>query len=79
MFLPCAVTPEDYVDRDVVLNFAACTRTVCVTVPIANDIVLEGVETLNVAIRRSGGGLDPRITLDPTDGIIEIIDDDGLL
>ena len=49
------------------------------TVPIVNDIVLEGVKTLNVALRRPDGGLDPRITLDPTAGIIEIIDDDGLL
>ena len=73
------MTAGDYVDRNLVLSFAACTRTVCVTVPIVNDIVLEGVETLNVAIRRPGSGLDPRITLDPTDGIIEVINDDGLL
>ena len=78
MFLSCAVTPEDYVDRDRVLDFAACDRTVCVIVPIVNDIVLEDVERFDVAIRPPAGGLDSRITLDPTDGIVEIIDDGGL-
>ena len=44
-------------------------------VPITNDDTLENTESFFVNLDRNG--LDSRITLAPTRGDIEILDDDG--
>ena len=42
-----------------------------------NDVILEETESLFVILTRVPG-LDTRITLNPVDAEIEIIDDDGI-
>ena len=71
------VTPMDYIDLSTILSFPACGTKQCVDVTIVNDEVLENVESFNVTLERTPG-LDMRIILDPVDGVVEIIDDDGL-
>ena len=45
-------------------------------VTIIDDVVLENEEEFDVTLTRTTG-LDTRITLDPVDGVVQIIDDDG--
>ena len=61
---------------EVVLIFAACEIQQCVAVTIVDDVVDELDEVLHVSLERTPG-LDSRITLDPMEGKIEIIDNDG--
>ena len=74
------LSPVAGMDYDAVINeilrFSACQRRQCVTIPILEDSVPEGVEYFNVTLERTPD-LDPRITLNPVDGLIEIFD--GLL
>ena len=58
---------------DEILRFSACQRKQCVRIPILEDSVPEGVKYFNVTLERTPG-LDPRITLNPVDGLICIID-----
>ena len=64
----------DYGSVDTTLLFAACESQSCVNVSITNDDTLENTESFFVNLNRNG--LDSRITLDPTRGEIEILDDD---
>ena len=64
----------DHGSVDTTLPFAACERRSCVNIPITNDDTLENTESFFVNLNRNG--LDSRITLDPTRGEIEILDDD---
>ena len=59
-----------------ILSFDACDRRECVNVTIVDDIQLEPVENLTYHLTRTLG-LDPSITLNPVDGVIEIVDNDG--
>ena len=59
-----------------ILSFDACDRRECVNVTIVDDIQLEPVENLTYHLA-STPGLDPSITIDPVDGVIEIVDNDG--
>ena len=64
----------DYGSVDTTLQFDACEMRSCVNVSITNDDTLENTESFFVNLERNG--LDNRITLDPTRGEIEILDDD---
>ena len=64
----------DYGSVDTTLPFAACEIRSCVNIPITNDNTLENTESFFVNLNRNG--LESRITLDPTRGEIEILDDD---
>ena len=56
--------------------FAACQTRSCVNVSIMDDDVLGDVESFNVTLENTTD-LDSRIILDPVNGIIVIIDNDG--
>ena len=56
--------------------FKSCDTKTCTLVTIVNDTVPENIESFNVILGRTPG-LDDRITLDPVNGEIQIIDDDG--
>ena len=71
-----AVSTMDYGSITTTLPFGRCQTQSCVDVPITNDAVLENTESFFVSLLRNG--LDSRITLDPTQGEIEIIDNDGM-
>ena len=68
---------EDYlgISPDVVM-FDSCETSSCSSVAIVNDDILEGLESFS-AVLQGTQGLDTRITLDPVNAEIEIIDDDG--
>ena len=59
-----------------ILTFAACDTRRCVDVSIINDAVDEPDEMFGITLERTPG-LNDRITLDPVDGVVIIIDDDG--
>ena len=54
--------------------FGACEIRNCVNIAIRDDEV--DIEFFTYHLRRTTG-LDPRIELDPVDGRIEIVDNDG--
>ena len=68
----------DYGVVDTILTFAACETRSCVSVFIMDDILLEDDESFNVNLERTLG-LNSRITLNPVNGTVEIIDDDYLV
>ena len=59
-----------------ILMFAACDTRQCENVPIVDDETLELTETFIVTLDRTPA-LDNRITLNPVDGDIDILDNDG--
>ena len=71
-----AVNPMDYLELNTSLSFAACETRHCVNVTIVDDLVDELDEFFHYTLERTPG-LDPRISLTPVDGVIEIIDDDS--
>ena len=70
------VQPMDYGAIDVILEFDVCETRKCVNVRIVNDLVDEKDEILTYHLRRTLN-LNPRINLEPINGTVEIIDDDG--
>ena len=63
----------DYDALTAVLMFAACEKRRCETIIIIEDNVAEPMETFNVTLEEVPG-LDARITLDPVEAVVEIID-----
>ena len=59
-----------------ILSFDACDRRECVNVTIVDDVQLERIEQLTYHLAETVN-LDRRITLNPVDGMIEIIDNDS--
>ena len=53
--------------------FDACETRVCEFIGIIEDEVAEPLETFNVTLEESPG-LDDRITLNPVEAVVEIID-----
>ena len=78
LILNFVVESMDYGKLSAALSFtfSACGTRSCVNVDIVDDLVDEPEEFSHVTLGRTSG-LDRRITLDPVDGRIEIIDDDG--
>ena len=72
-----SVSPFDYFAVTTILMFDACQMRSCVNVTIRNDVILENVESFNITLERTSD-LDSRITLDPVNGVVEIIDNDGM-
>ena len=70
------MAPGDYIELNVTLMFAACERRRCVNMTIVNDFNDELDEEFFYKLQRTPD-LHPRITLDPVDGTVVIIDDDG--
>ena len=67
----------DYDSISEILAFGSCATRQCTEIPIVDDMMVELTESFFVTLERTTG-LDSRITLDPVDGEIEIIDDDGV-
>ena len=65
---------SDYVDSDTLHMFAACEIERCVNVGIINDDMIEDTEVLNISL---GIPSDIRITVNPPEGKIYILDDDS--
>ena len=61
-----------------ILMFDACDTRRCVDVTIVNDANFEPDEIFFITLERTPG-LNDRITLDPVNGVIIIIDDDRKL
>ena len=74
---PLLVEPMDYTVLSEVLMFAACERRQCVNIIIQDDGVPEQLESFFVTLERTTG-LDSRITLDPVDAEIEILDSNSM-
>ena len=66
----------DYGPLNELLMFYACETRKCVNVTITDDEFDEFDESFPYHLRRTTS-LDPRIELDPVDGRIEIVDNDG--
>ena len=66
----------DYEAPSTVLMFTACEIRSCVNVTIVDDVVDELEEIFDVTLERTPG-LDSRIRINPADGQILIIDNDG--
>ena len=66
----------DYLGVNNILSFAKCENRSCVSVTIVDDMVNEPIEFFDYTLERTPG-LDMRITLTPTDGRVQIDDDDG--
>ena len=64
----------DYDNASTILTFGACDTRQCTEIPIVDDMIVEMTESFFVTLE----SLDSGITLDPVDGEIEIIDDDGV-
>ena len=60
------------------MTFSACETRHCVNVTIIDDSVGEPDESFSYTLERTLG-LDPRITLTPSDGEAVIVDDDCIL
>ena len=76
LILTFAVAPTDYAELSETLMFGACETQSCINVTIVDDLVDEPEEFFCVILTRTNG-LDSRITLNPVDGRIMIIDNDG--
>ena len=66
----------DYGSVSMILRFATCQRRECVNITIENNGVAEPLESFFVILERTPDQ-DGRITLDPVDGEILIIDATG--
>ena len=70
------VSTMDYGPLNEILMFEACETQKCVNVTITDDGVDELDETFTYHLRRTTS-LDPRIILDPVNGRIVVVDNDG--
>ena len=66
----------DYLALNSILSFDACQTRRCTDVTIMNDLVDEPLEYFDFTLERTPD-LDTRISLNPVDGRIAIIDNDG--
>ena len=66
----------DYGNISTILMFDSCDKKSCVNISIVDDDVIEDTESFSVLLAETPG-LDVRITLDPVEAEIEIIDNDS--
>ena len=69
----------DYLELNTIfMSFAACETRRCADVTIVDDLVDEPdpIEFFHYTLERTRG-LHPRISLNPVDGVVGIIYDDG--
>ena len=66
----------DYEAFDEILMFVECEKKTCANVTITQDLVNEPDEFFTFHLNRTSD-LSPRIDLDPTDGRIEIVDENS--
>ena len=68
----------DYFGTSSILSFAECQVRECILVPINDDQILELQEFFRAVLDRTDG-LSDRITLNPVNAVVNILDDDGEL
>ena len=69
-------SPMDYgAAVDTIVQFNECERRSCINITIVDDEVPENTEYFNLNLERNR--LHERIQLDPTDGLVQITDNDG--
>lgn len=64
----------DYTGISEVLVFDVCTTRACSDISIVEDNTAEGIETFNATLTQTSSGLDSRVTLEPVEAVVEIID-----
>ena len=74
-FLSLSESTKDYRALSSILEFEACDTRQCEDVIINDDLILELEEFFRVILSRTDS-LDPRITLNPVNGVVHIIDND---
>ena len=67
----------DYHSVSTVLAFGACDTRQCIKIHIVDDMIVELTELFSFTLEETSG-LNSRITLNPVDGVVEIIDTDGI-
>ena len=67
----------DYTSVSNIFAFGECQTRYCTEITIVNDMILELTESFLFTLERTPG-LDSRITLDPVNGEVEIIEDNGM-
>ena len=67
----------DYIhNTPVTLEFEKCGSTKqCHCIDLVEDTILESIETFSVTLEKDSGLDENRITLDPVNGQVDIIDD----
>ena len=65
---------DDFVAVSTALRFERCGSRSCTNIPIRSDLIMEETETFTITLDRTFG-LDPRIQLDPFEGVVTITDD----
>ena len=65
---------DDFVPVSTALRFKRCDNRSCTNISIQSDEIMEGTETFTITLDPTFG-LDPRIQLDPFEGVVTIIDD----
>ena len=66
--------PLDYIGISEVLVFDVCMTRACSVIGIVEDNTAEDIETFNATLTQTSSGLDSRITLEPVEAVVEIID-----
>ena len=64
---------DDFVPVSTPLRFERCGRRSCTNISIRSDMIMEETETFTIILDRTFG-LDPRIQLDPSEGVVTIFD-----
>ena len=62
---------DDFVPVSTALRFERCGNRNCTNIPIQSDEIMEEAETFTITLDRTFG-LDPRIQLDPSEGVVTI-------
>ena len=65
---------DDFVPASTPLKFGRCGNRSCINIPIQSDEIMEETETFTISLDRTIG-LDSRIQLDPSEGVVAIFDD----
>ena len=59
------------------LEFVACQKIFCLPISIVDDVTVENDESFRITLGRTSG-LDSRITIRPTQGVVTINDNDSV-
>ena len=65
---------DDFVPVFTSLIFERCGNRSCTNITIQSDEIMEETETFTITLDRTSG-LDPRIQVDPFEGVVTIFDD----
>ena len=65
---------DDFVSVFTSLGFEKCSNRSCTKISIQSDKIMEETDTFTITLERTFG-LDSRIQLDPSEGVVTIFDD----